>query len=77
MNERIPIKKRLALFPDVQEEVCEHKHFSWSGSIPNTGLLKCSMCGYTSEEIEDIESGAVPEEKMLTYTLSRRSRLGF
>lgn len=77
MDERTPVKKRLALYPDVQEEVCDHKHFSWSGSTPNTGLLKCSMCGYTSEEIEDIERGAVLEEKMLTYTVSRRSQLGF
>jgi hypothetical protein len=49
------IKKRRALFPDVREEVCRHQHFFWTGSMPCTGRLICSMCGYTSEEINAIE----------------------
>jgi len=71
MDEKTPIKKRLALYPEVREEVCRHMHFSWTGSIPNTGLLKCSMCGYTSDEIQDIESGRKLEEEVLSYSLRR------
>ena len=77
MDERITIKKRLALYPDVREEVCRHMHFSWSGSVPNTGLLKCSMCGYTSDEIQDIESGRKTEETVRRFALRRSVEFGF
>lgn len=71
------IKKRLALYPDVREEQCHHVHFAWSGSVPNTGLLKCTMCGYTSDEIDDIESERKTEEQVRRYTLRRQVEFGF
>lgn len=49
------IKKRMAFFPDVREELCNHIHMAWAGSMPCTGKYMCFMCGYTQEEINQIE----------------------
>jgi len=49
------ILKRCALYPEVRLEPCYHPHFYYTGSVPCTGSLKCSMCGYTSEEINKLE----------------------
>lgn len=50
------IKKRLALFPDVRETLCEHAHWHYTGTIPCTGRYVCTLCGYTKAEIAQIEA---------------------
>lgn len=52
----MPILKRKALYSEVRQEVCPHMHFCYSGSVPCTGRLECSMCGYTPEDIQAIKS---------------------
>jgi hypothetical protein len=49
---RQPRLKILALDPKTRQEVCEHPHVFFSGRIPNTGALICSMCGSRDEELK-------------------------
>ena len=37
--------KRNALYPDERQKECPHEHLSYSGTMPNTGVKKCTMCG--------------------------------
>jgi hypothetical protein len=46
-----PRKKVLALDPRVREEVCDHAHVRWSGRMPCTGVLICTMCGGRGDEL--------------------------
>lgn len=38
-------KKIYALVPSVRLEECDHQTVAYTGQIPCTGPLKCSMCG--------------------------------
>ena len=39
------MKKVLALDPKVREQDCDHPHVYFTGAIPCTGPLRCSLCG--------------------------------
>jgi hypothetical protein len=38
-------KKSHALIPSEREKECPHNHAAYSGRVPNTGPIVCSMCG--------------------------------
>lgn len=43
------MKKIYALVPSEREKECINHLYSWTGSIPCTGLYKCSMCGHEKQ----------------------------
>lgn len=50
-----PIRQRLHLIPEEREKLCQHRHMPYSGRMPCTGPRRCSMCGFTEDEIQEIE----------------------
>lgn len=47
MSLLVPAKKANALIPSERLKECEPHHWAYSGRMPCTGLIKCSMCGST------------------------------
>jgi hypothetical protein len=45
-------KKVNALDPAEREKECTNHHFSYSGKMPNTGVLRCTMCGTRKDDIK-------------------------
>lgn len=51
-----PLRKQIcALVPSEREKICLHKHVAWSGRVPCTGHLQCSMCGQIFLSREQLE----------------------
>lgn len=43
-------KKRYALVPSESEKVCTKHAWSYSGAMPCTGPILCTMCGTTRKD---------------------------
>ena len=47
-------RKTLAHFPTERNKVCSHEHVAYSGRIPCTGSLRCTMCLATFEDWQEV-----------------------
>ncbi len=52
-------KRRFAIFDSDQE--CVDHSVAWSGRIPNTGTLRCALCGteWLTRREYDLEIGGI------------------
>lgn len=69
-NPRPRFPKKYALVPSERSKPCPHTHMPYTGTIPCTGVRRCTMCGATEAQIKGRRNPVFPADvKMVAETV--------